>query len=301
MNGVLILAGQTASGKSALAVDLARAFGAEIVGADSRQIYRGMSVGTAAPTAEQRAVVPHHLIEFLDPNERYSAAQFCRDAVAAIDRIQACGSRALVVGGTGFYVRALCGETTLSAAHDPQVRARLLREAQIHPPQTLHDWLKAIDPDRAATLEPGDRYRVMRALEIALVARRNDTAPLEVPTLASRGIPYLKCYLEIDRSELARRIECRVDAMLANGLLEEAARLGDRVVAADAVGYPQALAYLRGWSTEPELRQALIRATRRYAKRQATWFRSERDLIRVPSEQGYLAVASLARELPGWN
>ncbi len=277
---VLILAGPTCAGKTALALELAERFDAEIVGADSRQIYRGMAIGTAAPTASERARVPHHLVGFLDPRERYNAARFVADALAALDGIRARGKRAIVAGGTGFYIRALAGDVALSGAFDPALRERLAHEARIHPPEVLHAWLYARDPDRARVLAPGDGYRTVRALEIALA--RGSGAGLgpesEERASAAAGFTFRKLVLDLDDSELDARIGRRVDAMLAAGLLEEAERVGADAVAADAVGYPQALAYLAGRSTAGELRAALVRATRRYAKRQRTWFRSEPDV-----------------------
>lgn len=299
--GVLILAGPTASGKTDLAIALAERFGAEIVGADSRQIYRDMPIGTAAPTAAQRARVPHHLVAFLDPHERYSAARYVREARAAIDAIHARGRRAIVAGGTGFYLRALAGDVALDAAYDPVIRDRLAAEARIHPPAVLAAWLAALAPDRAAQIAAGDAYRVARALEVALARRTaasgDAVAEREpLPTLRAARIPFLKLVLDVDAAVLAERIERRVDAMLAAGLLEEAERVGGDAVAADAVGYREALAFLAGWSTPSELRAQLIRSTRRYAKRQATWFRSEPGAVRVPAEQGEAA----ARERLGW-
>ncbi|HEY0613622.1 MAG TPA: tRNA (adenosine(37)-N6)-dimethylallyltransferase MiaA, partial [Candidatus Elarobacter sp.] len=259
-SGVLILAGPTASGKSALALDLAERFGAEIVGADSRQIYRGMPVGTAAPSEADRARVPHHLVGVLDPEERYSAARFVADAVDAIDAIHARGRRAIVVGGTGFYVRALTGDVALSPAYDAAVRERLAREARLHPPEVLADWLRALAPDRAAAIDARDPYRVTRALEIALAGRAGparEDAPPVARNLRARGIPFRKVYLEVGAEELQARIAARVDAMLAGGLLEEAERVGPEAVAGDAVGYREALAFLAGWSTREELRAQL--------------------------------------------
>ena len=157
--GVLILTGQTASGKSALALELAERFGAEIVGADSRQIYRSMPIGTAAPSAQDRARVRHHLVEVLDPHERYSAARFVADALVAIDDAHARGKRVIVAGGTGFYLRALAGDVTLSPAYDADVRERLSGEARVHPPEVLADWLQALAPARAAAIATNDPYR----------------------------------------------------------------------------------------------------------------------------------------------
>ncbi|MGP6157842.1 MAG: tRNA (adenosine(37)-N6)-dimethylallyltransferase MiaA, partial [Vulcanimicrobiaceae bacterium] len=169
MNGtVLILGGPTCSGKTELALELAERHDAEIVGADSRQIYRGMPIGTAAPNAQALARVSHHLVGFLDPHERYSAARYARDALAAIEQIHARGKRTIVTGGTGFYIRALAGDVALSPAFDPTLRARLARETRLHPPEVLHAWLASRAPLRAAALPTGDAYRIARALEIAL-------------------------------------------------------------------------------------------------------------------------------------
>ncbi|HEY4440551.1 MAG TPA: tRNA (adenosine(37)-N6)-dimethylallyltransferase MiaA [Candidatus Elarobacter sp.] len=300
--GVLILTGQTASGKSALALALAERFDAEIVGADSRQIYRGMPIGTAAPDDAALARVRHHLVAFLEPHERYSAARFAADALAAIDEIHRRGRRAIVAGGTGFYLRALAGDVALSAAHDAGLRDRLAREATLHPPDVLHDWLAALAPVRAAAIERNDPYRIARALEIALAERaenrRDDVSP--GASLRSRGIAYRKLQVTVPAAELSERIAARVDAMLTAGLLDEAQRIGPDAVAADAVGYREALAYLAGWSTREELRAHLIRNTRRYAKRQATWFRREPDLIAIGGDDALDRAAALAGALPGW-
>ncbi len=297
--GVLIVAGPTCSGKTELALDLAERFGAEIVSADSRQIYRGMPIGTAAPSARQQARVPHHLVGFLDPTERYSAARFAADALAAIVAIHARGKRALVAGGTGFYVRALCGDVATSAAYDPSLRARLAREAQLHPTAVLHAWLEARDPRRAAAIAPSDPYRILRALEIALGPRpAQDCVPA---SLRSVKLAYLKVALQPDPAELDARIEARTKAMLTAGFIEEAERIGAAAVAADAVGYPFALAYLAGQTTLDELRSLMIRATRRYAKRQLTWYRAEPGAWHVPSNAAFGAIASAARERLAWS
>jgi tRNA dimethylallyltransferase len=296
MSGVLILAGPTASGKSDLAISLAQRFDAEIVGADSRQIYAGMPIGTAAPDELQRAAVPHHLVDFLDPHERYSAARFAGDATAVVKDIHRRGKRAIVAGGTGFYVRALTGAVDLSPAYDTDLRARLAREAKIHPVEFLYEWLRLRDPRRAAMLERGDEYRILRALEVTLAQPHQTQRSEPLRTLVTDGVPFLKVFLEIDQTELDARIERRTDVMLERGLIEEAERIGGDAVAASAVGYPQALAYLRGESTHDELRRTLVRATRRYAKRQQSWFRSEPQTVWAVPER----VEALAREKLGW-
>lgn len=294
---VLILAGSTASGKTELAVELAERFEAEIVGADSRQIYRGMPIGTAAPSPEQQAQVPHHLIGFLDPAERYSAARYVEDAMRAIESILARGERAIVVGGTGFYIRALIGNVTLAPQYDETLRERLAREAGLHPPEFLHEWLALRDAVRARALAAADRYRVMRALEVALARPREVAREGPLHNLTSAGIGWQLCFLDVPLDEVDFRIAARTERMLHDGLLEEAERIGEAAVAADAVGYPQALAYLRGWSTLDELHGLLARATRRYARRQRTWFRGETATLWCAPE----SVDAMVREKLRWS
>lgn len=294
--GVLVLAGPTGSGKTDLAIDLAREFDAEIVNADSRQIYRGMPIGTAAPSPEQLAAVPHHLFGFLDPHERYSAARYSADAAACIEAIHARGKRAIVCGGTGFYLRTLTGGVALAPQYDESLRERLAHEGRLHDAQFLYEWLALRDPRRAAMLHPGDTYRVLRALEVAFSPRDAVLRETPVRSLASDGVAFVKVFLSVPPDELARRIERRTAAMLTNGLIEEAEGVGPDAVAASAVGYPQAFAYLSGYCTREELFAMLVRATRRYAKRQAAWFRGEPDTQHLaPAE-----VAGAAREKLGW-
>lgn len=293
---VLILAGATASGKTELAIELAREFDAEIVGADSRQIYAGMPIGTASPSLEQLAEVPHHLIGFLDPRQRYSAAQYAQDAIAALNGIRARGKRAIVAGGTGFYIRALVGGVALARQYDKSLRDRLAREATLHPPEFLHAWLERRDAARAAALGKNDTYRILRALEIALAppAVLRDTA---FRTLAGAGFTYRLVFLDVDWPTIDERIERRAARMLDAGLIEEAERVGVGAVAANAVGYPQAHAYLCGWSTMSELRSSFSRATRRYARRQRAWFRGEPSTLWLPPE----VLRSTVREKLGWS
>ncbi len=292
----MILAGSTASGKTELALELAREFDGEIVGADSRQIYRGLPIGTAAPSAEQLAAVPHHLIGFLDPRERYSAARYARDALAAIREIERRGKRAIVAGGTGFYIRALTGGVSLSSQYDDALRLRLAREARIHPPAFLHAWLASHDPDRAAKLHASDSYRVLRALEIALAAPKQGREEASPGTLASEGLAALTIFLDLPWSAIDRRISERTARMIEAGFIAEAERAGD-AAAANALGYPHALAYLRGWCTRPELQALLERATRRYARRQRAWFRNEPATRWLAPED----VSAAVRENLGWS
>ncbi|HEY9084953.1 MAG TPA: tRNA (adenosine(37)-N6)-dimethylallyltransferase MiaA [Candidatus Tyrphobacter sp.] len=295
--GVLLLGGPTASGKTNLALRLAAEFDAEIVGADSRQIYSDMPVGTAAPTAEQRAAIAHHMVGFLDPHERYSAARYAMDAMRAIEAIRARGKRVVVAGGTGFYLRALAGGVALAPQYDERLRERLAAEARTHPPEVLHAWLAARDPVRAAALHPGDAYRVLRALEVALATKEAADRRTSMPSLRSANIPFAYATIDVPLAELDERIERRVDAMLEAGFVEEAERVGAEAPASNAVGYPLALAWTYGWSTRRDLRASLARATRRYARRQRAWLRGERMARAMAPD----AVAAYAREKLGWS
>jgi tRNA dimethylallyltransferase len=293
---ILLLGGPSASGKTEAAIALAQQFDAEIVGADSRQIYRDMPIGTATPSAKQLAAVPHHMIGLLDPHERYSAARYTIDAMRAIDDILGRGKRVVVAGGTGFYLRALSGAVALAPQYDPELRERLAREARTHPAEVLHEWLAAREPSRAAAVHAGDAYRIVRALEISLATRNAADRGDAMPTLPARGIPFAYAVLDVPIEEIDERIERRVEAMLAAGFVEEAERIGAAAAAANAVGYPLALAWLRGWSTLAELKASLVRATRRYARRQRTWFRGERAESVTPG-----SLAAYAREKLGWT
>jgi tRNA dimethylallyltransferase len=299
-NGVLLLTGETASGKSDLAVALAERFDAEIIGADSRQIYRNMSIGTAAPTAQQQARVPHALVEFLDPPERYSVAKYVEDAMETIADIHARKKRVIVVGGTGFYIRALCGDVDLGPEVDTAARARIQHEVALHDSEFLYEWLRLRNPKRAAELAPADTYRVTRALE-TMLAPISGEARLPHRNLRSEQIPFAKVWVQSDREQLHERIERRIDAMLAAGFIEEAERVGPDAIAATAVGYPHALAYLAGQVTHKELREHMIRATRRYAKRQTTWLRSEPALTIIePTSERAQLVGEIAIQRLGW-
>jgi tRNA dimethylallyltransferase len=295
-NSVLVLAGATASGKTQLAIELAHEFDSEIVGADSRQIYRGMPVGTAAPSAQQLAEIPHHLIGFLDPRERYSAARYAEDALGALIDIRLRGKRAIVAGGTGFYIRALTGGVSLAPQYDEAVRERLVREAAAHPAEFLHEWLGRRDPARAEKLGKNDAYRILRALEVVLAESATERRDGPLRTLQSEGFSWQLVFLDVPWDTIDERISRRTGEMLESGLIEEAERVGETAVAANAVGYPQAFAYARGWSTKAELRASLERATRRYARRQRAWFRGEPSTLWLAPK----SVRAAVREKLGW-
>jgi tRNA dimethylallyltransferase len=268
---VIAIVGPTASGKSALAMRVAERLGGEIISADSRQVYRGMDIGTAKPTAEERARVPHHLVDVADPGERYDALQYQRDARAALDAIRARGRIALVVGGTGLYVRALLdGLDITSFPHDPAVRAGLESED----PAALHDRLRAIDPDAATRVDPRNRRRLIRYLEVATIAGG------PVPRVPGAQVPALRIGLRPPRELLIAAIENRVRSMVAGGVLDEtrallARGIDPRLPSMSAHGYVHWAAHLRG---EVDLATAIAltsRDVRAYSRRQMTWFRRD--------------------------
>ena len=279
----VLLLGPTACGKSALALQLAPAIPIEIVSIDSAQVYRGMDIGTAKPSADERAHVPHHLIDIRDPAQPYSAAEFLRDATRAICAIRSRGKLALVVGGTMLYARALREGLSKLPSADASVRARIDAQARQHGWPALHARLAMIDPTTAARLPANDSQRIQRALEIfeltgtpmSALLGSTETPPLRLQTIA---------LVPADRAELHRRIEARFDAMLAAGLLDEVRRLMARgdlnpsLPSMRSVGYRQAWQHLTGATTFEQFRAAGIAATRQLAKRQITWLRSMKDV-----------------------
>ena len=265
------IVGPTASGKSALAMRVAERLGGEIVSADSRQVYRTMDIGTAKPSIRERERVRHHLIDVADPGERYDVLRYQRDARAALAEIRARGRAALVVGGTGLYVRALLdGLDLASLPHDPSLRMRL----EADDPATLHDRLRAFDPDAAARVDPRNRRRLVRYLEVATIVGG--------PVSRVRGvsIPALRIGLRPPREVLVAAIERRVREMVDAGVLEETRALvargvDPRLPSMSAHGYVHWAGHLRG---EVDLETAIAltaRDVRAYSRRQMTWFRRD--------------------------
>ena len=268
---MIAIVGPTASGKSALAMRVAERMGGEIVSADSRQVYRGMDIGTAKPTIEERARVRHHLVDIVDPGERYDVLRYQRDGRAALAGIRTRGRVALVVGGTGLYVRALLdGLELASLPHDPEVRARL----ESDDPATLHERLRAMDPNAASRVDPRNRRRLVRYLEVATIAGG------PVPRVRGAPLAALRIGLRPPREVLVAAIERRVRDMVAQGVLDEARSLvargiDPRLPSMSAHGYVHWAALLRG---EIDLETAIARTARdvrAYSRRQMTWFRRD--------------------------
>jgi tRNA dimethylallyltransferase len=275
---IVVIAGPTASGKTALAVELARRVGGEVVSADSQQVYRGLDVGTAKPTAEERAAVPHHLLDVAEPGEGWDASRFVALADRVIAEIVARGRTPFVVGGTGLYLRALLHGMVQAPGRDPALRAALEAEADRAGRPALHARLASIDPAAAARIGPNDLVRIVRALEIAAAG----TTQSELfRAHAFRPDRYRARFLALDppRDVLHRRIEARVEEMFRAGLLEEAhglvARFGERVPAKLPIGYAAAVDVVQGRCTVEEAVRQVQVETRRYARRQLVWLRAE--------------------------
>ncbi|HET8538254.1 MAG TPA: tRNA (adenosine(37)-N6)-dimethylallyltransferase MiaA [Anaeromyxobacter sp.] len=289
-----VIAGPTASGKSALAVALAARVGGEVVNADSQQVYRGLDVGTAKPTAAERAAVPHHLLDVVEPGDGMDAARFVALADAAIADVAARGKVPLVAGGTGLYVRALLHGVVPAPGRDPALRARLEAEAARLGRPALHARLAAVDPEAAARIRPNDLVRIVRALEIAA----GGTPPSALHAAHGfREDRYDAVLVALDppREELRARIDARVREMFAGGILDEAralvGRFGGAVPPKLPIGYAEAIAVVRGALDAEEAIRRVQVAHRRYARRQVIWLNRERGVawLRPPYDLGALA------------
>jgi len=277
---LVVLLGQTAVGKSRIAVQLAKALDTDVLTADSRQVYRGMDIGTDKPSPAEREGVPHRLIDLVEPDERFNAGLFRRAAVAEIERLYGKGRLPLVVGGTGLWVRALVRGLWDGPTADWHYRERLEREAREHGPAALHERLAAVDPESAARLHPNDTVKIIRALEVYHLRGQPLSDGHRRHGFNERPFAALLIGLLREREALYRRIEERVEVELAKGLVDETRRLlaqgyGRDLGSMKGLGYRQMAGYLAGESSYEDAVGALKRDTRRFAKRQLTWFRKE--------------------------
>ena len=282
MPELLVVTGPTATGKTALGSALARLLDGEVVGADSMQIYRGMDIGTAKPTAAEMGGVPHHMIDVADPSECFSAARWAAMASACVDDILARGRVPVVVGGTGLYIDALLRRADFAAAPgDSGLRAQLEAEYDALGGEAFRRRLAEVDPARAEKLAPGDKKRLVRALEVFRLTGETITAHDERSRREPPRYTSMKVALDFtERERLYERIDRRAAQMFADGLADEvrgllAAGLSERCTAMQAIGYKETAAYLRGETSLDEAIERVQRESRRYAKRQLTWLRRE--------------------------
>ena len=299
---LLVIAGPTATGKTRLALELAEHAPIEVISADSRQVYRGLDVGTAKPTLTEQQRAPHHLLDIIDPVEDFNAHRFAHMARAAIAKIESRGARPVLVGGTGFYIQALLTASPLGATPpDPEPRSRLIRQLEAEGPEPLIRCLREIAPDRAAAIDLDNPRRLIRALEIAEVQGKRGA-----PKLQPEINPPLPAYilgLQVEPATLADRIAQRTVRMFRDGLLNEARWLRDQgydrnLPALTGVGYAEALAHLDGSMTLPEAIERTTIRTRQYARRQRTWFRHQLPTVwRPPDTALKTALHHLAADL----
>jgi tRNA dimethylallyltransferase len=273
---VVAVVGPTATGKTALAVELARRLGGEVVNADSMQLYRGMDIGTAKPTAEERGGVPHHVLDLWHVREAASVAEYARTARETIDRLRADGVVPLLVGGSGLYVRAVLDDLEFPGT-DPVLRARLEAELAAEGPAALHARLAGVDPAAAAAVLPSNGRRIVRALEVVELTGRPFRATLPAPR---PHYPAVVLGLDRDAAELDERVRTRVDRMWAAGFVAEVEALAadglrEGPTASRALGYAQVLDQLAGTLRADEAREATVRTTRRFVRRQRSWFRRD--------------------------
>lgn len=280
---LVAIVGPTATGKSALGIALAERFGGEIVSCDSTAVYRGFDIGTdKVPLSEQRGI-PHHMVDVVDPTEEYSAARYARDAAAVIRDISARGKLPILVGGTGFYYRALTRGLFEGPSRDEPLRRRLERVAARRGPETLHRWLSEVDPPSAARIQPNDIKRGVRALEVWILTGRPLTEHFADTTSPLPEYDVIAVALQIAPEETAARVARRVDAQFEQGLLDEMRGLLARGVPETALPfsglvYRQALEHLHGVRDEPATRELIVRENRKYSRRQLIWFRKEPNL-----------------------
>jgi len=295
------LTGPTAGGKTAVGVELARRIGAEIVSLDSMAVYRGMDIGTAKPTAAERRQVPHHLVDILEPHEEISLAQYIAAAQRSIDQIKARGREVLFVGGTPLYLKGLLRGIFRGPPADWDLRRRLAEQAETQGPDFLHRRLAAVDPAAADRLHPNDTRRLIRALEVYEKTGR-PISDLQREFDVARPADACRVFvLQWPTDELNARIDRRVDAMFAAGLVDEVRTLLGRPqplskTAAQAVGYREVIEHLRGERGLSETIELVKTHTRRFAKRQRTWFRSLSECRFVPGEDP-IEPAEVARRI----
>lgn len=282
---IVIIQGPTASGKSEFAVRLAEKFSGEIINADSMQVYRGLDIGSAKPSSEMLSRVPHHLVGVLDPDQPFSAADFCRAARDAISEIHNRGKKVFIVGGTGLYIKALTKGLINSPGGNEEIRRELGQVAAKLGNAELHRRLSIVDPETAEILHPNDLVRVVRALEVYRMTGRSISEYRKEHMFGeSPGFRCLKLGIAVDREELYGRIDERVEKMIESGLVEEVEGLlssgySPHIKPMLSLGYRQICDFLSGRHSLQGAVELIKRDTRRYAKRQMTWFRRDNEII----------------------
>ena len=292
MNNIICIAGPTASGKTALAVELAKELNGEVVSCDSMQVYRRMDIGTAKPTPGEMQGIPHHMIDVAEPEEDFSVSRYCSLAAPIVDDILSRGKTAIIAGGTGLYMDSLIQGNDFAPFPSTGVRERLEQEAEARGIQVLFDRLAAVDPEAAGRLHLSDRKRIIRALEVYLETGETITAHNRKTQMLPPRFSPLWLGLDFEnRADLYGRIDRRVGLMLEQGLIAEiqgllAAGVPPKCTAMQAIGYKEFVAALKGECTIGEAADQVRQASRRYAKRQLTWFRRNQKIHWLTREEG---------------
>lgn len=303
---IIVVAGPTAVGKTRVAIDLAERVHGEIIGADSRQIYRKMTIGTAKPTPDERRRVPHHLLDIRNPDEGYSAAEFARDASALAQDMLERGTLPLVVGGTGLYIHALLYGLFDGPAKDAAFRTRMQALDALYGNAYLHRQLQRVDPVTASRLHPHDTVRIVRALEVFHLTGQSISTHQAQHTRPLRTFRACFLVLNISRPLLYERIEARVDRMMADGLFQEVDHLCRQgyhanMPAMSSVGYKEILDVLQGQSDREDAIALIKRNTRHYAKRQLTWFRKYPEARWIDAANLHEACARCWEHVQAWR
>ena len=292
MDNIICIAGPTASGKTALAVALAKELDGEVVSCDSMQIYRHMDIGTAKPTTEEMQGIPHHMLDVADPQEEFSVSRYCEMADPIIKDILSRGKTAIIAGGTGLYMDSLIRGNRFAPCPSTGMREKLEAQADAQGMQAMLDLLYSIDPEAASKLHLADRKRILRALEVFYETGKTMTAHnLETQALPSRYDPLWIGLEDADRSTLYRRIDRRVEQMLQDGLIDEikallARGISEKCTAMQAIGYKEFLDALAGRCSIEDAVSQVQQASRHYAKRQLTWFRRNSAMHWLTREDG---------------
>ena len=305
MNPIICIAGPTASGKTALAVELAKELNGEVVSCDSMQVYKRMDIGTAKPTEEEMRGIPHHMIDVAEPDEDFSVSRYCCMAAPIVDDIVARGKTAIIAGGTGLYMDSLIRGNTFAPFPSTGVRERLEAQADSEGMEAMLSQLSSIDPEAAAKLHLSDRKRIIRALEVYLETGQTITEHNRKTQLIPPKYSPLWLGLDFDdRAELYRRIDLRVDLMLEMGLISEiqgllASGIPPKCTAMQAIGYKEFVNALHGEETVAQAAEEVKKSSRHYAKRQLTWFRRNPKLHWLNRQTGQKneEILSIARQI----
>ncbi len=295
---VIVLCGPTGVGKTEYALELAQTFGGHIVGADSMQIYKYMDIGTAKPSREEQEQVPHYMIDVAEPDEDFSAGKYARMAESILSRLHQNGILPFLVGGTGLYIKACLKGLFREGPADSHLLQELRAEADEKGAAVMHDRLMACDPASARRIDPNDVFRIIRALELYAVTGRPASEHIQGHGFSGQRYATLKICLNRERQALYQRIDARVDAMLEAGFADEVRRLLERGFTPDlksmqSIGYRHMAQYLHKEMSWEEMRETMMRDTRRYAKRQLTWFRGDPEMIWVDKQAGIQEVCNL--------